>query len=269
MKILNGAELASYVKVRQVKQVRGLRQAEGVFPHLAIVQAKDDPVINTYVRLKEAYGKDILVDVSVHKVTQETILQVIESLNNDMGVHGIIIQLPLEDPRYVEDALNSVLPEKDVDGLGENSHFDPATPVAINWLLIGYNVTLANKKIVILGNGRLVGAPLAKIWKQSGYDITVLDRQTPDINEQLKTADIIVSATGVPGILKTDMVPIDSVVVDAGVTSEDGKKVGDVSLEIYDRKDLTITPQRGGVGPLTVAALFDNVIRAARESIKK
>lgn len=269
MKLLNGAEIASYIKVRQLKQVRGLRQAEHISPRLAIVHEKDDPVINTYVRLKQSYGDDILVEVTIHKVTQDTILQTIESLNHDVNVHGIIVQLPLDDPDQTEKVLNAVSPGKDVDGLGVNSTFDPATPTAINWLLTGYNVDLRHKKIVVLGNGRLVGAPLASMWEQSGYEVVVLDRQTDNITEKLKKADVIVSATGVPGVLKSDMVSIDSIVVDAGVASESGKTIGDVSPEVYDREDLTITPQKGGVGPLTVAALFDNVIRAARESVKQ
>lgn len=266
MKILNGAELASYIKARQAQQVRALRQAEGIVPKLAIIQVKDDPVINTYVHLKEEYGQDILIEVEVYKVPQRDIVETIRTLNDDASVYGIIIQLPLEEVEQTEEVLNIVAPAKDVDGLGNNALFDAATPTAINWLLTGYNIELNRKRIVILGNGRLVGSPLARMWRQSGYDVEVLDEQVQDIQGKLKTADIIISATGRPGLLKSDMIPIDSIVVDAGVASEDGKKVGDISPEVYERQDLTMTPKRGGVGPLTVAALFDNVIRAARKA---
>lgn len=269
MKLLNGAELASYIKVRQAKQVRGLRQADHVIPKLAIIQTKDDPIIDTYIQVKQQYGKDILVEVEVYRIPQTEVMAKIELLNQDEAIYGIIVQLPLEDASQTDAILNSVAPEKDVDGLGGQSLFDPATPTAINWLLTGYNIDLAQKNIVILGDGRLVGAPLARLWKHSGYTVNVLNEETTDIASALKKAKVIVSATGVPGLLKSDMIPIDSVVIDAGVASEDGKKRGDVDPLVYERNDLTITPVRGGVGPLTVAALFDNVIRAARQSVSQ
>lgn len=264
MKVLNGAELADYIKERQARQVRALRQAWGVAPRLAIIQTVDSAVIDTYVRLKKRYAEDILVDVDVHRVTEDEALALIDTLNTDANVHGIIVQLPLQDVSRTEELLERVTPEKDVDALGSRAVLDPATPMAINWLLAGYNVELKAKKIVIVGEGRLVGAPLAHMWRNSGHDVTVLTRQTDDLKTTLQEADIIVSAAGSPGLITSDMLRPDVVVVDAATASEGGKIVGDVALDVRERHDLTITPEKGGVGPLTICALFDNVIRAAR-----
>lgn len=268
VKLLNGAELADYIKVRQAQQVRALRQAHHVFPKLAIVQTIDDPVIDTYIRLKRRYGDDILIEVEHYKVPQAEALDTIQKLNADETVHGIIIQLPLAEPSETEKLVNAVSPSKDVDALGEKPDFDPATPMAINWLLAGYNVALANRKIAIIGNGRLVGKPLAAMWRNSGFDVTVIDRATPNMKEVIHESEIIVTAAGAPGIITSDMLGPDSVVVDAATASEDGKIVGDVAEDVRERHDLTITPLKGGVGPLTVTALFDNVIRAARATVK-
>ena len=269
MKVLNGSELAGYIKERQAKQVRALRQAHGVFPRLAIVQTTDDSVIDTYVRVKKRYGEDILVDVEKFQVTEDEALVKIHELNDDPSVHGIIVQLPLRDRSRTDELLNAVASAKDVDALGENAVLDPATPLAINWLLAGYNVDLRGKKIVIVGNGRLVGAPLAKMWQNSGYDVQVLDSSVQDMKGVVRSSDVVVSAAGSPGLISSDMLRPDMVVVDAATASEDGKIVGDVASDVRGRHDLTMTPEKGGVGPLTVCALFDNVIRAARQTVTK
>lgn len=264
MKYLSGAELVGYIKERQAKQVRGLRQAYGVFPKLAIVQTSHLPVIDTYVKLKQRYGEDILIDVEQHVVTSETIIETIQDLNTDDSVHAVIVQLPLEDAKDTDDVLRSVVPHKDVDGLGGGTLFDPATALAINWLCAGYNVDLSQHKILIVGQGRLVGAPLARMWRNSGYDVTTIKKSDEaDLAEHCRNASLIVSGTGVPGLITADMVAQGAVVIDAGTASESGKIVGDVADDVYEREDVTITPRKGGVGPLTVSALFDNVIRAA------
>lgn len=266
MKILNGSELAGYIKERQAKAVRGLIQAHGVHPKLAIVQCKDDPVINTYVRLKKRYGGDIQVDVDIHFVEQTEIPSLLDSLNRDDSVHGIIVQLPLEDPGQTDEIVNEVASEKDVDALGKNAQFEPATPLAIMWLLSGYNVELRGKHILLIGRGKLVGAPLEKILKSSDLDVEVIDREAEDLSVHTKEADVLITATGSPAILYSDMIKQNGVVVDAGVASEEGKTVGDLADDVYAREDLTITPKKGGVGPLTVCALFENVILAARRT---
>lgn len=263
-KILNGSELASYIKQRQAHQVRGLRQAHGIHPKLAIVVTVDNPIIDVYVRLKKAYGADILVDVQVYKIKQTDTKTTLNKLSNDASIQGIIVQLPLENPADTEQVVNFVTPEKDVDALGKNAIFEQATPMAIMWLLAGYNVDLRGKSILIIGRGKLVGAPLEKLLRETGQNVTVADRSTSNLQGLALQADVIITAAGSPGMLTSEMIKQGAVVVDAGVASEDGKTVGDVAQEVYDRQDLTITPAKGGVGPLTVCALFENVIRACQ-----
>ncbi len=266
MRILNGSDLADFVKERQLHQSRSLRQSMAITPHLAIVNDGGNQVTETYLKLKKAYGEDIEVKVDVITLPDGELLDVIKKLNNDKSVHGIIIQLPLSDISQTDKILQAVKPEKDVDGLCDQSKFVPATALAINWLMAGYNIDLNAKKIAIVGNGRLVGAPLAKLWRDSGYDVLVCDDKTADLGAVLRQADIIVSATGVPGLITSDMINKNAVVVDAGTSSENGKIVGDLADDVRQRDDLTITPIKGGVGPLTVAALFDNVLSAASDS---
>lgn len=266
MKLLYGSELADYVKERQAKQVRNLRQGWKVAPKLAIVQTVDDPVIDTYVRMKQAYGQDVLVDVEVVRPRSEEVVSCIESLNNDDSVHGIIVQLPLISSLNADEVLNSVDSAKDVDGLGEAAEFTAATAQAIDWLLNGYNVELRGRKIAIVGNGRLVGAPLARLWRGAGLDVTVFDEHSKDMHKNLRRYPIIVSAAGVPSLITSDVVQPGAVVVDAATSAEHGKIIGDVADEVRERGDLTITPEKGGVGPLTVVSLFENVIQAARRT---
>lgn len=260
MRELNGSELAGFIKERQAKQVRALRQAWHINPRLAIVTDVENPVIETYMRLKQRYGDDILIDVEIHRVPAGGALEVIQELNNRDDVQGIILQLPISNPDQTEELLESIREDKDVDGLRKKAIFQAATPTAINWLLAGYSVDLKGKKVAIVGRGRLVGAPLEKMWLKSGVDVTVFEKG--DDLSQLINYDIIVSATGVPGLIKSQTIKTKTVVVDAGTASENGKIVGDVSEEVRQRNDVIITPKKGGVGPLTVSALFDNVITA-------
>ena len=265
MKSLNGRELAGFIKERQAKQVRQLVQAHNIRPTLAIVAASDNPTIVTYINLKKKYGADIGIEVKEYHVAQEEMATTIEFLNADPEIHGIIVQLPLADSLKTDEILELVAPEKDVDGLTNVSPFDAATPMAINWLLTGYNIDLSGKSICIVGNGRLVGAPLNRLWTNSSLKPIVVDLDTPNKNEIIVNADIIVTAVGKPGIITADLVKPEAVVVDAGVASENGVLKGDVTDDVFEREDITITPKIGGVGPLTVCALFDNVIRAAYE----
>ncbi|HVU59509.1 MAG TPA: bifunctional 5,10-methylenetetrahydrofolate dehydrogenase/5,10-methenyltetrahydrofolate cyclohydrolase [Candidatus Saccharimonadales bacterium] len=269
MKVLNGRELAGYIKERQAHEVRSVRQALHIVPKLAIVQTKDDPVIDTYVRLKKRYGADIFIDVDIHRIPQAEAPALIRALNADPSVHGMIVQLPLERPEETDDIVDLVAPEKDVDALGKRAQFDPATPMAILWLLAGYNVALPGKKVLLVGRGKLVGAPLERMLRASDIDVAVADRTTANLHAEVLQADVIITATGQPAIIHADMIKPNAVVVDAGVASEGGKTVGDLAPDVYERDDLTITPTKGGVGPLTVCALFENVIRAARQSAAK
>lgn len=269
MRILDGRELADYVKERQLKQVRNLRQSWKTIPKLAIVIANEDKVIDTYVRLKQIYGDDITIDVEVRRVKQADIRETIAELNADGLIHGIILQLPLSDPSGTDEIVALIDPAKDVDGLGKKGSFISATATAIDWLANGYNVTLKERVIAIVGQGRLVGAPLAELWKKGGLNVFTYDDTTVDLQGELRKADIIVTATGVPGLITSSMVSPGKVVIDAGTASENGVLVGDVAEDVLERNDLTITPVKGGVGPLTIAALFDNVIQAANATVDR
>lgn len=266
MKLLYGSELVDFIKVRQLKQVRGLRQSEHIVPRLAIVCCGEiSPVIATYVRLKKAYADDILIEVDEYRETIDTVAVRLQKLAQDDDVHGIILQLPIDPIDRTDELLQLIPPHKDVDGLVAGSQFTPATPTAITWLLHGYNVNLTERKIALVGNGKLVGAPLAALWREAGYNVTVFEKgDGKDLAVELPQYEVIVSATGVPGLITSGMIAPNAVVVDAGTASEDGVVKGDIAPDVRQRSDLSVTPERGGVGPLTIAALCDNVITAAR-----
>lgn len=277
-KILDGAELAGYLKEKQARTVRRLR-AQKKWPKLVIIRDNDSPVIEKYVTLKKSYGEDIRV--AVEDWHSSRIGELILQANSDRSVHGMIVQLPLRDQNQLA-FLSNISPQKDVDGLTSTpfyytavdfnkgnaagasvaSYFDSATATAINWLLAGYGVDLQGKRIAIVGYGKLVGAPLAEMWRNSHLDVTVFDKGD-DLGELVKY-DVVVSATGAPHLIKPDMIKGGAIVVDAGTASEDGVLVGDLDDSVRKRQDLVaITPKIGGVGPMTVAMLFEHVLMAA------
>ena len=266
-KILDGRELAGYIKERQFQVVRNLARK----PKLLIIRDSENPVILKYVGLKKRYGEDIGVVVEdVLAEGAEKIRETILAANKNPEINGIILQLPILKPEKTEELTNLIAPEKDVDGLNAATpdaerKFESATATAINWLLAGYNIELANKKIALVGRGKLVGAPLCRMWTNSGFDVTVFHRGS--VLDELRNYEIIVAATGVPRLVKNEMISGGAVVVDAGTASEKGELVGDVEEKVRERDDLAaITPKIGGVGPLTVTCLFEHVIEAAEKN---
>ena len=275
-KVLDGRELAGFIKERQAHVVRGMRSRK-IFPKLVIVRDSDNPVIVKYVNLKKQYGEDIgveVVDKKIDAVSDSTSLaaakKAIIAANNDVSVSGIIVQLPLTDISYTDEIVNLIAPEKDVDGLNQTAglkrKFESATATAINWLLAGHGIELASKRVALVGYGRLVGQPLKRIFDNSGISAEVF-RHDSDLS-RLSDFDVIISATGVPHLITSEMISGGTVVVDAGTASEDGVLVGDVDEAIRKRNDLSaITPKTGGVGPLTVGVLFEDVIQAAEKQL--
>ena len=259
MKILNGKELADFIKERQAHQVATLKDK----PTLLILRDNDNPVINKYVQLKVSYGADIGIKVIDHLATSTDALQEeILRANADPSITAIILQLPIKDKSKTDTLTDLIAPEKDVDGLGKNAKFDSATATAILWLLAGYDINLDNQKIALVGRGKLVGAPLEKMLTNSHHNVTVFHKG--DDLTKLINFDIIISATGVPGLISDSEVKPGAVLVDAGTASENGVIKGDASDEVRTRTNLAaITPLKGGVGPLTVTCLFDHVITAA------
>lgn len=266
MKSLNGAEVAGYMKENQAHTVKVLISNK-IHPKLVIIRNSESPVIAKYVELKKVYGNDI--GVTVEDWYRKDIDSAIEEANQDLSVHGLIVQLPLDGEHNLDEILKNISPQKDVDGLnnyssGDIKIFDSATATAINWLLSAYDIPLPDLKIALVGRGRLIGQPLSKMWQDSGYDVMVFHRGD-DLSELAKF-DVIVSATGSPHLITNEFVKPGAVVVDAGTASEGGVLVGDVADEVRERTDLTaITPKIGGVGPLTVTALFEHVLQAASQ----
>lgn len=266
VKELNGRELVGFIKERQAHLVQILRSNKKR-AKLVIIRDSDNPVIAKYVGLKCQYGEDIGVEVVDLKVepTKESLEKAIREANEDITVSGIIVQLPLINTEITEEVLAEITPEKDVDGLSGKGAFDSATATAINWLLTGYNIDLQQKKIAIVGRGRLVGRPLASMWGNSGLNVEVFHRGS-DFSK-LHDYEVIVTATGAPDLITDEMIRSGVVIVDAGTASEGGKLVGDISDEIRERTDISaITPKIGGVGPLTVGVLFENVLAAAEKA---
>lgn len=262
MKILNGAELAGFIKERQAREVSGMEHK----PTLLIVRDSDNPVIAKYVNLKIKYGTDIGINVIDYLAeTPEDIAAKIAAANADDNIDGIILQLPIKDKEQTDSLTSLISPEKDVDGLsGKPGAYDSATATAILWLLAGYDVDLTHSKIAIVGRGKLVGAPLYKMFSDSKYSVELFHRGS-DLTK-LKNFDIIITATGVPGLLQNVHIAPGAIIVDAGTASEKGILKGDVSDKVRTRTDLTaITPEKGGVGPLTVTCLFDHVIQAGEK----
>ena len=259
MKLLNGKELAGFIKERQAHQVASMEKK----PKLLIIRDSDNPVITKYVQLKIKYGEDLGVEVEDFRANNiEEIESRIKEANNDPTINGIIIQLPITDKSKTNELCNLIAPEKDVDGLGENAKFDSATATAILWLLSGYDIKLDNQKIAIVGRGKLVGMPLFKMFTASNYNVSLFHRG--DDLTKLKQYDIIITATGTPGLIVDSMVKPGTILIDAGTASEDGVLKGDVSETVRVRSDLSaITPITGGVGPLTVTCLFDHVIQSS------
>ena len=261
MKILNGTELAGFIKERQAHEIRGMAKS----PTLLIIRDSDNPVIVKYVNLKIGYGEDIGATViDYHASSTEDIRSKILSANNDSSIDGIILQLPIKDSDQTDSITALIAPEKDVDGLSNHENaYDSATATAINWLLAGYDIKLQNQKIAIVGRGKLVGAPLYKMFTNSNYNVDLFHRGS-DLSK-LNQYDIIITATGVPGLIVDSMIRPGAVVVDAGTASDKGILKGDLSDEVRDRTDLTaITPVIGGVGPLTITCLFDHLLNAAK-----
>lgn len=261
MKTLNGKELAGFIKERQAHEVRSLNKT----PTLLIIRDSDNPVIVKYVNLKIKYGEDIGVKVvDFCAKNSAEIAEKIKEANENPEINGIILQLPIVEKDKTDELTALISPQKDVDGLsGKPGAFDSATATAVLWLLAGYDINLKTAKIALVGRGKLVGAPLYRMFKASNYHVDLFHRGS-DLTK-LSEYDVIITATGVPGLITNTHIKPGVTVVDAGTASEKGILKGDVAEEVHTRTDLTaITPITGGVGPLTITCLFDHVIQAAK-----
>ena len=241
------------IKQRHMGIVAGLNCR----PRLAIIRSRDNEAGDRYLKMKRQYGEDIGVTVDLYVETSATIIARIHELGADDSITGIIIQLPLTDLAITDQALAAIPIAKDVDGLAPRTTFEAATPKAALWLLASHNITLAGR-IVVVGQGRLVGKPLADRLEASGHDVVRCDINTPDLAAETIQADILFTGTGQEHLIKPAMIKPGAVLVDTGSPRNE------FDPALYERDDLTLTPNPGGVGPMTVVSLFDNLLIAAQ-----
>lgn len=259
VKFLNGLDLASFIKVRQAAAVKQLVQF-AVAPRLEILVTPDNRLGLIYAGLKRKYAEEIGAQVTITQLAQAEMPARLKQATADSAIDGLVIQLPLPQPDETDQICRLIPLSKDIDRLNPSGDRETATATAVTWLLAGHGIDLARKKIVIIGCGRLVGAPLLKILQSSGTDVSALAPHDFSA-EKIKAADVVVSAAGQPGLIKSAHLAEGAVVVDAGTTVLEGRLTGDVEAAVYgEREDLIITPQKGGLGPVTIAVLFDRLI---------
>ncbi len=282
MKILDGKAVS--LKVKESVKVRADELKKfGVEPTLAVVLVGEDKASQTYVRAKEKACNEYGIKSVAHRLsentTQNELLALINVLNLDDSIHGILVQLPL--PKHIDTnvVLAAIDPRKDVDGfhavnvgklVSGLDGFVPCTPLGVMEILKEYDIEVAGLNAVVIGRSNIVGKPMANLLLNASATVTVTHSKTKNLKEICKNADLIVAAIGKPFFLKADMVKDGAVVVDVGINRlDDGRLVGDVDFEEVAPKCSYITPVPGGVGPMTIAMLLNNTILAAQAKIAK
>ncbi len=268
---MKGGPLAERIRAEVADEVRELGQVG-----LATLQVGEDEASTVYLRLKHAAAAEVEI-VSVdrklpHAISEDELLGLVAELNGDDAIDGILVQLPL--PEHIEEArvIAAVDPVKDVDGfhpfnagqlyLGHAAHV-PATPLGVMALLAEYRIPLDGARAVVVGRSNIVGKPVAHLLLQANATVTICHSHTDDLERQTLDADVLVVAAGTPEVVTADMVKSGSAVVDVGINRVEGGLVGDVDPDAAQRAAF-ITPVPGGVGPMTIAMLLRNTVRAAR-----
>ena len=282
MKILDGKAVS--LKVKESVKVRADELKKfGVEPTLAVVLVGEDKASQTYVRAKEKACNEYGIKSVAHRLsentTQNELLALINVLNLDDSIHGILVQLPL--PKHIDTnvVLAAIDPRKDVDGfhavnvgklVSGLDGFVPCTPLGVMEILKEYGIEVAGLNAVVIGRSNIVGKPMANLLLNASATVTITHSKTKNLKELCKNADLIVAAIGKPFFLKADMVKDGAVVVDVGINRlDDGRLVGDVDFDEVAPKCSYITPVPGGVGPMTIAMLLNNTILAAQAKIAK
>ena len=275
--ILDGKELAKKVRQDLKEEVKELKK-KGIVPKLAVIMVGENSSSEVYVKNKSKAciktGIDFEEFLLEQKTTEEELLDLIEKLNQDENVHGILLQSPVPKQIDINRAFRTIRPDKDVDGfhpinvgnlvIGEDC-FISCTPFGVMKLLEEYKIELEGKNAVILGRSNIVGKPMVQCLLAENATITVCHSKTQKIKEIVKNADIVISAIGKPHFVTGDMIKEGSVVIDVGINRlENGTIVGDVEFETVSKKASYITPVPGGVGPMTIAMLLCNVVKAAK-----
>jgi methylenetetrahydrofolate dehydrogenase (NADP+)/methenyltetrahydrofolate cyclohydrolase len=285
--LIKGAEIAAQIREELKKEIAELKEKHNVVPGLVTVLVGADPASQVYVGAKEKTSKELGIYSERYdlptETTQEELLKLIDKLNKDPKINGILVQLPLPKHLNEEEVLYAIDPKKDVDGfhpvnvgklmIGEPDYL-PCTPAGIQQLLIRSGTQIEGAEVVVVGRSNIVGKPIANILLQkapgANATVTICHTRTRDISFHTKRADIIIVAAGKPKAVTADMVKEGVVVIDVGVnqvgTTPDGKRIleGDVDFETVKEKAKAITPVPGGVGPMTITMLMMNTVRAAK-----
>lgn len=273
-KIIDGKALAAQVKARCAAGAQGLVRRPG----LAVILVGDDPASRVYVSGKERDCAECGFLSFEHKLpadtTEQELLTLIDRLNGDSAVDGILVQLPLPAHLNEEKVLNAISPDKDVDcfhpvNVGKmvtgQPVFLPCTPAGVMEMLRAYEIPVAGRHCVVLGRSNIVGKPMATLLLAQSGTVTICHSKTPDLAVFTRQADILVSAVGRPGLVTADMVKEGAVVIDVAMNrNAEGKLCGDVDFTAVEKKASYITPVPGGVGPMTRAMLMENLLTAAR-----
>ena len=271
--ILDGKKLREEL----LANYKNIIEKENLKIKLAIIQVGDNEASNIYVKNKEKYCNMVGIKTDIYKLSSDTkeeeLINLIDKLNKIKEVTGIILQSPV--PKHIDydKCSKTILSSKDVDGFTKENIYKlymnedtimPATVKGIIVLLKKYNINIDGSKVVIIGRGNIVGKPLSLALTNENATVSLLHSHTKDITKYTKEADIIISACGTPNIITSDMIKDNSVVIDVGVNRINGKIVGDVDFESVSKKASYITPNPGGVGPMTIAMIIDNLIKLKR-----
>ena len=287
-KVMNGTEMAKEIRAEAAEGVAEMRDKHGIVPGLAVVLVGDDPASKVYVRNKDRAATEAgMVSESIvlpDSTTQDEVLSVVRCLNGDARIHAILVQLPLPDHIDEDAVIESINPDKDVDGLHPFNmgllmaglpRFIPATPEGIQQMLLRSGFDPEGKHVVVCGRSNIVGKPVANLLMQravgSNATVTVCHTRTKNLADITRQADILIAAIGQPRFITADMVKDGVVVIDVGINQIEAPErkrgyrlVGDVDYDAVSEKAAAITPVPGGVGPMTIAMLLLNTLKAAR-----
>ena len=281
MEILDGKKVSAKVREDVKLEVDNLKK-EGIKPKLAVIMVGNDLASKVYVRNKNKACEEIGIEYEEfllgEETTMEELLNVIDNLNKNQNIDGILLQSPIPRHLDINEAFKSITYSKDVDGftpssvgklcIGEDT-FISCTPYGVMKMFEEYNIDLTGKDVVILGRSNIVGKPLIQCCLQKNATVTVCHSKTKNLEEHTRRADIIIAAIGQAKFVKENMVKDGAVVIDVGINrGEDGKLYGDVDFENVEKKASYITPVPGGVGPMTIAMLMNNVIKATKQQYK-
>ncbi|MEA1953226.1 MAG: bifunctional methylenetetrahydrofolate dehydrogenase/methenyltetrahydrofolate cyclohydrolase FolD [Campylobacterota bacterium] len=278
MQLINGKKLSQKVQETVSTEVETLKQEKNIVPGLAVLLIGDDPASHAYVKMKakacEKVGFYSITHNMPDTISQDEIIATIEMMNNNPRIDGILVQLPLPKHIDTEKILEVINPEKDVDGFHAYNvgrlvtgldGFVACTPLGVMKMFEAYNIDLQGKDVCVVGASNIVGKPMASLLLNANATVTVTHIFTKDLKSHTSKADIIVVGVGVPGLIKEDMVKEGAVVIDIGINRiEDGSLVGDVDFKNVSAKCSFITPVPGGVGPMTIAMLLSNTLKAAK-----